>query len=750
MIGTGALRAWPSPPETDEESQAPSPRRGFAAALVRQTPREAPSPRRGFAAALVRQTPREADATYRLLGAASRERREVSPWWHTAWVGAVAALATVACAEAWWRLGPRAVLAAERANTPRSRVLGPSRGLTLAAEGQEPFNVRLAGGCCDSGEAKCLACMIGRSVEDFCGDSANSAIPGCEEVSRPVCCSARTATCLACEAQLSVSEFCVDVDNADVLGCAGVCGLVEEGYDYPGGESLSTVNYLPSADACCAMCRAEKRCATWTWERRTESPRFGQCSLNREPSTLQREQNPNVTSGLPGRGTSLYQLRHHAGRCVHLLGTNLVRVGSCVTSAWPKEQQWTYDRRTGQLISSFNTCLSTMEDGEVSPEPCIAMEPTQRWEIDSSSGHLRNSDACLTFQGGDLRMATCETNAYAQKWKLWRWEVLEKADALAAIFGGGSPYTSTGSTSSSSSAPAVTSTTITTTMVTTAMVTTTSSSSTSDSYTSTRTTMSTSTRTTTTSTRTIPLFCFSLMLPWGYEPELLEMQFDANLGIFTCDQWEVYTNEDIDLKGLKPTKLDIDLKCKKEGVFHTFYNTPVFIKIWQQIFKDGRVDVTDWTVKVDPDAVFMVPRLREQLAAHHEKWELAETKKGIFINNCKYGLHGPFEIVSHRGMKVYKELHSQCEEDPERPPQEDAYLQTCLVKIGVQQLNAFDVMVEDHCDPDVGWKSCMSDYSVFHPFKTVDSYQACWQNARIYQAQEPTSDFAAFVRAMKK
>lgn len=225
-------------------------------------------------------------------------------------------------------------------------------------------------------------------------------------------------------------------------------------------------------------------------------------------------------------------------------------------------------------------------------------------------------------------------------------------------------------------------------------------------------------------------FCFAVMLPWGYEPSLLQMQFKTNRSIFACEEWAVYTNENMNLGGLKPTKLSIDLHCSLSGKYHTYYNTPIFIGIWRQVISDNRIHFHDWTVKVDPDAVFLPWRLREFLVDLNDgRLEAAERKKGMYVNNCKFGLHGPMEVVSRRALDVYADGADSCK----RPPQEDVYLQSCLKSLGVEQYDNFDILVEDHCEPPEGWKGCTSRHAAFHPFKSVDAYKTCLHSAEQVQ-----------------
>ena len=46
--------------------------------------------------------------------------------------------------------------------------------------------------------------------------------------------------------------------------------------------------------------------------------------------------------------------------------------------------------------------------------------------------------------------------------------------------------------------------------------------------------------------------------------------------------------------------------------------------------------------KVDPDAVFFASRLRSVVGKYEE------AAKGVYLNNCKFGLHGPIEAAAAR------------------------------------------------------------------------------------------------------
>merc|ERR1712050_792410 len=56
-----------------------------------------------------------------------------------------------------------------------------------------------------------------------------------------------------------------------------------------------------------------------------------------------------------------------------------------------------------------------------------------------------------------------------------------------------------------------------------------------------------------------------------------------------------------------------NLSVKYGGKWNTALNTDIFIGVWNAVSLLGRYQYHDWTVKVDPDAVFFPERLRELL-----------------------------------------------------------------------------------------------------------------------------------------
>lgn len=207
------------------------------------------------------------------------------------------------------------------------------------------------------------------------------------------------------------------------------------------------------------------------------------------------------------------------------------------------------------------------------------------------------------------------------------------------------------------------------------------------------------------------------------------MQFDQSVGIFDCNKFTVYSNVEIDIgPGVLTHHVDSDLHCEYGGPWHNALNTPIFFVVWDKVLSEGTYKSCAWTVKTDPDCVFIPVRLRPVLR------EVSIAEGGTYINNCKYGMHGPMEVLSSRAVEVWvsgKEqcadhFNSKCKEE-ECPWGEDYFADECLRQVwNVNRIDNFQIMLEEACSPPKHWDSCSDGTAAaFHPFKDEESYMNC-------------------------
>jgi len=329
------------------------------------------------------------------------------------------------------------------------------------------------------------------------------------------------------------------------------------------------------------------------------------------------------------------------------------------------------------------------------------------------------------------------------------------------------------------------------------------------------------------------LYCYSLMLPFGYEPGLLKAQKDRGVGIFACNEFAVFSNSTVLLDKEVPAPVDVtllnfSLAVPYGGKWHTALNTGVFNGVWTEIVSLGNYRMHDWVVKADPDSVLFPKRLVQllqyrkpmdqvmntvstrrlyveartgrrlqwsaptnatcgncrmpgftgqscnshvqfiQKQGHscseairrvarppptdcgcdcnrvescdfkmdpkmYQDFQVIEGKAypgAMYINNCKFGLHGPIEVLSQRAVTAYVEGLPRCNNLLIHPWGEDKFMDRCMLELGVTRVNQFGLLSEIACGETPA--PCGDANVAFHPFKSIDSYFACWEYADRY------------------
>uniref|UniRef100_A0A7S2M2N6 Apple domain-containing protein n=1 Tax=Zooxanthella nutricula TaxID=1333877 RepID=A0A7S2M2N6_9DINO len=226
------------------------------------------------------------------------------------------------------------------------------------------------------------------------------------------------------------------------------------------------------------------------------------------------------------------------------------------------------------------------------------------------------------------------------------------------------------------------------------------------------------------------LYCFALMVPGGYEEGLLRWQHDNKASIFSCDKGAVYSNKPVKVaEGVVAHVVNSTLKCGYGGDSMSALNSWIFIAVWEKVIHVGEYKDHAWVVKVDPDAVFFPDRLGRHLVQH---------RGAAYINNCKYGMHGPIEVFSSGAINALAKDYAKSWDG--RAPStcvtkmhfgqwgEDMFIDQCLhtqLKLGPRPTEP-KLMCESHCDcEDWYWCSEGPDMVSYHPFKSIDSYKTC-------------------------
>jgi len=250
------------------------------------------------------------------------------------------------------------------------------------------------------------------------------------------------------------------------------------------------------------------------------------------------------------------------------------------------------------------------------------------------------------------------------------------------------------------------------------------------------------------------LYCFSVVQQDHgsekphYDLQLLQGAYDKNVGIFACEKWGIFSDEDGEVAPgvplLKMEDTDGDFKFAKRKNEGTWINTGLHGQAWKAIKAAGEYESADWVVKVDCDAVFVPSRLALWLQGQ------AVPKNGMYLENCryvKYGWFGSLEIFSRKAFETLVDNIDSCKQSLDwkvgieggkyGPMGEDLFAQVCLDKNGVRRGEAFDTHTDGMCESDrpedekknKKWKPTCTEVNTagYHPLKTPDDWWACWE-----------------------
>lgn len=230
------------------------------------------------------------------------------------------------------------------------------------------------------------------------------------------------------------------------------------------------------------------------------------------------------------------------------------------------------------------------------------------------------------------------------------------------------------------------------------------------------------------------LLCWSLFQTTTYEMGVIQHQLENGLGIFQCDGYITLSTAEPtfvgkDSEGQDVTSLHVDMAEITRSVDGTAGNAALFINCWNVVVDNGRWNNYAWTVKVDPDAVVLPGRLRGHLAPYY--------LQNVFILNCNAYpdspefpmMYGSLEILSWKAIQTYANQMWLCMRDmSEFIPLwgEDRFMKKCLDRIGVGAISDFTVVADGVCS---GVDCGNAGAAAFHPFKSVDLWQQCWDIA---------------------
>jgi len=236
------------------------------------------------------------------------------------------------------------------------------------------------------------------------------------------------------------------------------------------------------------------------------------------------------------------------------------------------------------------------------------------------------------------------------------------------------------------------------------------------------------------------------MQPAGYERNLIAMQHKHHTSLFACDDYAVYSDVSVslgtDLSTIKVSDVDHEFHIAKRKTTGSWVNTGMFIQVWKAMASTQKYKGYDWTVKVDPDAVFVASRLVNRIE------HMPRTVGGVFLQNCKhvdYGFFGNLEVFSERAFDILAQNVDNCRKILDwkvgikggkyGPMGEDLFAETCMEKNGVDKMEAFDITIDGACEADrpldqaknKKWRAnCGATLTpALHPFKKPTDYFDC-------------------------
>lgn len=214
------------------------------------------------------------------------------------------------------------------------------------------------------------------------------------------------------------------------------------------------------------------------------------------------------------------------------------------------------------------------------------------------------------------------------------------------------------------------------------------------------------------------LYCFAVFQASSYEKEVIMAARENDGGVFACDEHslltadstaEIWGEETVQFQGA-PIIGSVD---------GTAGNTQLFVHAWSKIIEIGKWRDAAFTVKADPDTVFLPERLR---------WHLTSfVGQRVFVVNCAVWnmIYGSLEVFSFSAMEQWAEKGSTCNAPDNFG--EDKYMTQCMDHLEVTRVNDWEIVGDKLCGT---FTDCSAgSNAAFHPFKDKWSWNDCYKKA---------------------
>jgi len=216
---------------------------------------------------------------------------------------------------------------------------------------------------------------------------------------------------------------------------------------------------------------------------------------------------------------------------------------------------------------------------------------------------------------------------------------------------------------------------------------------------------------------------------------MLELSASSGQGIFGCDEADIFSSARGHIGGINLTAPlpDWNMAVPLRPGTTWRMNTPILRQVWDAVYKGGKWKRHDWTIKLDPDTVFIPDKFRPTLASHQYQ-PPCQDGRGCFVMNCAYNhLYGAAEVLSSRAMALFGSQVWSCG----YLDLEDQWLNACMYQYGIQQSDEFDAICMRGCDAQVAkesWSpglckqhywSCDGPAAIWHAFEDAGSMKGC-------------------------
>mmetsp|Transcript_121515 Transcript_121515/g.349246 ORF Transcript_121515/g.349246 Transcript_121515/m.349246 type:complete len:597 (-) Transcript_121515:176-1966(-) len=230
------------------------------------------------------------------------------------------------------------------------------------------------------------------------------------------------------------------------------------------------------------------------------------------------------------------------------------------------------------------------------------------------------------------------------------------------------------------------------------------------------------------------LYCFSLTRTSGYEVTIMQGQMNYSLGIFACDEYDVFSADGVmslgkDARGDEIKTVKVEPAVIKTTMDGTAGNARLFVHVWDKVVELNKWRNHEWTIKADPDAVLIPERIRWHVAAH--------TGEKVYILNCnKFPsspnfpmMFGSVEVFAFQAMLEYSRSHNACTDSMGQWLEswgEDYYMGKCMDLIKVGRISDYSIVGDAVC---TGADCNNPGVASFHPFKDWSAWSECSQRA---------------------